>query len=110
MGVSGFERETDIAAAVSAGRAVALATVWLYYALLESSSRQATIGKMALGLIVIDEEGERITFARATGRHFAKILSTLVFFVGYLMVAFTQRKQGLHDLIAGTLVINKESI
>jgi len=108
MGIAGFERETDIAAATSAGRVVALATVWLYYALLESSSRQATIGKMALGIIVIDEEGGQITFGKATVRYFAKILSALLLFVGYLMVAFTQRKQGLHDLIAETLVINKE--
>jgi uncharacterized RDD family membrane protein YckC len=78
---------------------------WLYSALLESSSYQATLGKMALGLKVTDLEGRRISFARATGRHFAKILSGMLLCVGFIMVGFTQRKQGLHDMVAGTLVI-----
>ena len=78
---------------------------WLYAALLESSSYQATLGKMALGLKAIDLEGHRISFARATGRHFAKILSLLMFLIGFIMVGFTRRKQGLHDMLAGTLVI-----
>lgn len=77
---------------------------WLYFALLESSKLQATIGKLAIGLVVTDMDGERISFLRATGRYFAKILSSLILCIGYIMVAFTQRKQGLHDLIAGTLV------
>ena len=78
---------------------------WIYEAALESSSYQATLGKMALGLKVTDLEGRRISFARATGRHFAKILSGLLLFIGFIMAGFTQRKQGLHDLIAGTLVV-----
>lgn len=78
---------------------------WLYAALLESSSYQATLGKMALGMKVTDLEGRRLSFARASGRHFAKILSGLSLFVGFLMVGFTRRKQGLHDMIAGTLVM-----
>jgi len=78
---------------------------WLYAALLESSSHQATLGKMALGLKVTDLEGRRISFVRATGRHFAKILSGMVLFIGFIMVGFTRRKQGLHDMVAGTLVI-----
>ena len=77
---------------------------WLYGALLESSSYQATLGKMALGLKVTDMEGRQISFARATGRHFAKILSGLTLCVGFIMVGFTRLKQGLHDMIAGTLV------
>jgi uncharacterized RDD family membrane protein YckC len=60
---------------------------------------------MALGIIVTDLEGRRIGFGRATGRYFAKILSALILGIGFLMVAFTQRKQGLHDMIAGTLVV-----
>ncbi|WP_109126232.1 RDD family protein [Dyella sp. C11] len=79
---------------------------WLYFSLMESSSLQATLGKLALGIRVTDMEGKRISFLRATGRYFAKILSVLTFFVGFLMVAWTQRKQGLHDLIAQTLVLN----
>jgi uncharacterized RDD family membrane protein YckC len=77
---------------------------WLYEALMESSSYQATIGKMIFGLKVTDLYGNRIDFARATGRHFAKILSGLVLGIGFIMVGFTERKQGLHDMLAGTLV------
>lgn len=77
---------------------------WLYEALLTSSSWQGTIGKKALRLKVVDEAGSRISFARATGRFFAKFLSRLMMSIGYLMIAFTERKQGLHDMIAGTLV------
>ncbi len=80
---------------------------WLYYALMESSEKQGTLGKMILGLRVTDLTGKRIDFLRATGRHFAKILSALLLCIGYLMIAFTARKQGLHDMMAGTLVVRK---
>ena len=78
---------------------------WLYFALMESSSKQATVGKMALGIRVTDMAGRRISFARATGRCFGAILSGLLFCIGFLMVAFTEKKQGLHDMMAGTLVV-----
>ena len=78
---------------------------WLYYAGLESSARQATLGKMALGLAVTDLQGNRISFLRATGRYFAKILSALILLIGFIMVAFTEKKQGLHDMLASTLVV-----
>ena len=78
---------------------------WIYEASLESSSYQATLGKMALGLKVTDLEGRRISFARATGRRFSKWISGLTFLLGYIAAGFTARKQALHDLIAGTLVI-----
>jgi uncharacterized RDD family membrane protein YckC len=84
---------------------VALVVTWLYFALMESSPRGATVGKMVLGLRVVDEQGNRISFARATGRFFAKFVSTIILMIGYLMVAFTERKRSLHDMIAGTLVI-----
>lgn len=77
---------------------------WLYEAFLESSSYQATLGKMIFGMKVTDLAGHRISFARATGRHFAKWLSGMILCIGYIMVGFTERKQGLHDLLAGTLV------
>lgn len=80
---------------------------WLYEALMTSSEKRATLGKMAFGLTVTDLNGNRITFWRATGRHFAKILSGLILFVGYVMVAFTEKKQGLHDMIAGTVVVQR---
>jgi uncharacterized RDD family membrane protein YckC len=81
------------------------AIAWIYEAWMTSSDRQATVGKMAVGLKVTDLNGQRISFARATGRHFAKILSAMVLFIGYIMAAFTERKQGLHDILAGTLVV-----
>ncbi len=77
---------------------------WLYEALMESSSYQATLGKMVCGMKVTDLYGNRISFGRATGRHFAKFLSAMLLGIGYIMVGFTERKQGLHDLLAGTLV------
>jgi uncharacterized RDD family membrane protein YckC len=83
---------------------IPVAVVWFYRAGLESSSNQATLGKMAMGLQVTDLHGKRISLERATGRYFAKYLSAVTLAIGYLMVAFDKRKQGLHDRIAGTLV------
>ncbi|MCJ2183283.1 RDD family protein [Novosphingobium sp. 1949] len=77
---------------------------WLYYALMESSKFQGTVGKLAIGLVVTDLDGRRISFGRATGRFFAKILSGVILCIGYIMVGVTARKQGLHDMLAGTLV------
>ena len=82
---------------------------WLYFALLESSSMQGTLGKKALGMIVTDLSGNRIGFGRATGRYFGKILSAIILGIGFIMVAFTERKQGLHDLLANTLVYKASS-
>jgi uncharacterized RDD family membrane protein YckC len=87
-----------------AGGALSLCGWWLYDAFLTSSSWQATLGKMAVRVRVTDLAGNRISFERATGRHFAKYLSALLLGIGYLMIAFTDRKQGLHDMLAGTLV------
>ena len=80
----------------------------VYFAWMESSTKQATLGKMVLGLQVTDLESNRITFLRATGRNMAKILSTLIFFIGYLMAAFTKKKQALHDQAANCLVIKRK--
>ena len=82
-----------------------LVIAWLYFALLESSERGATVGKMAMGLRVVTDQGQRLSFMNATGRYFAKIISALIFCIGFIMIAFTDRKRGLHDMIAGTLVI-----
>ena len=81
---------------------------WLYFAIMESSSTQGTLGKMALGIKVTNLSGDRISFGRATGRHLGKIISAFTFFIGYLMVAFTSRKQGLHDMMAGCLVVTRK--
>jgi uncharacterized RDD family membrane protein YckC len=78
---------------------------WLYYAFQESSPKQATIGKQALGIVVTDLDNRQISFGKATLRYFAKILSGLILLIGYIMAAFTERKQALHDLLAGTLVV-----
>jgi len=87
------------------GNLIGIVMAWIYAAIMESSSKQATLGKMALGMKVTDEAGQRISFGRATGRHFSKILSGMLLCIGFIMVAFDQRKQGLHDKIAGTLVV-----
>jgi len=81
---------------------------WLYYAFMESSSLQATPGKMALRIIVTDLNGNRITFWKATARYCSKGISTMLLFIGYIMAAFTEKKQALHDLAAGTLVVKKK--
>ncbi len=77
---------------------------YLYHALMESSANQATVGKMLLKIKVTDLEGQRISFWRATSRHFSKILSTAILLIGFLMPGWTKRKQTLHDKIAGCLV------
>jgi len=81
---------------------------WLYFAGMESSERQATFGKAAVSLRVTDLDGGRLSFGHATGRFFAKIVSGLIpFAIGYIMAGFTAKKQALHDIIAGTLVLRK---
>jgi len=86
---------------------VGVIIVWLYYALMESSPWQATLGKKALGLVVTDGYGDRISFRRATARHWAKVLSNLTIGIGYIMAGFTSRKQALHDKVATTLVVKR---
>ncbi len=86
---------------------LAIALEWLYFSLMESSKYQATLGKMAVSVKVTDLEGNRICFARATGRYFGKILSGMILMIGYIMAGFTQKKQALHDMLANTLVIRE---
>jgi uncharacterized RDD family membrane protein YckC len=78
---------------------------WLYYAIMESSSYQATIGKMAFGIMVTDLNGNRISFFKASNRYFAKVLSALLLGFGFIIAGFTPKKQALHDIIAGCLVV-----
>lgn len=80
---------------------------WLYYAIFESSAKQATLGKMALGIKVTGYDGGRISFGRATGRFFAKMISSLILLIGFIMAGFTEKKQALHDMMAQTLVVSK---
>ena len=78
---------------------------WLYYAGMESSSKQATLGKLALGIEVTGTDGGQVSFLRATGRTFAKFLSAIPLFIGFLLAGWTARKQALHDMVAGCLVV-----
>jgi uncharacterized RDD family membrane protein YckC len=84
---------------------LSILATWLYYALCESSSWQGTVGKKVIGLRVTDMDGRAIGFGKATGRHFGKILSGMILGIGFIMIAFTERKQGLHDIMASTLVL-----
>ena len=78
---------------------------WAYFALLESSPLRATLGKLAIGIWVGDVHGDPITFTRASFRYWFKAISALSLTLGYVIAAFTPRKQALHDLLAGTLVL-----
>ncbi len=90
---------------LAGGEIVLLVLGILYYAFMQASARQATLGKALVGLKVGGMEGERIGFGRALAREVAKILSALTFLIGFIMAGFTQRKQALHDLIASTCVV-----
>jgi uncharacterized RDD family membrane protein YckC len=79
----------------------------LYYAIMESSKAQGSVGKLALGIKVTDMDGNRITFGKALLRSIGKIISSMIMCIGYLMAAFTDKKQALHDMIATTLVVKK---
>ena len=88
---------------------IAFYTGWAYYALLESSPTQATLGKLALGIIVTDVHGDPISFRRASARYWLKVLSTLLCMIGWLMAA-GPGKRALHDVLAGTLVLQRASV
>ncbi|MBY4598957.1 RDD family protein [bacterium BD-1] len=102
--------EPDDAMVMAGALAMSLLYVLLslaYYAGMESSSRQATLGKMALGIKVVDARGRRLGFGHAAGRWLASALSYLTFYIGFAMAGFTARKQGLHDLVANTYVVDQ---
>ncbi|PYT62995.1 MAG: RDD family protein [Acidobacteria bacterium] len=86
---------------------MAIVATWLYFAVMESSSWQATIGKKVLGLYVTDMQGRRLTLSRATGRTFAKYLSSMTAGVGYVLCGVTNKKQALHDIVANCLVLRR---
>jgi uncharacterized RDD family membrane protein YckC len=115
-GIAGFMMGVGMSAGSSPNQAifvsgmtsaVGLIIGWLYYALMESSSMQGTVGKLALSIKVTDMEGNRVSFGRATGRYFGRIISGLIVCVGFFMAGFTERKQALHDIMANTLVVRK---
>jgi len=90
----------------SFGMLIDVVIIWLYFALQESGEAQATVGKRVMSIYVTSKAGDRLSFAQATIRYFSKYLSS-IFMIGFIMAAFTKNKQGLHDLIADTLVVNR---
>jgi len=84
---------------------LSICTMWIYFTLFESSKWQATPGKRLLKIRVTDLSGSRITIGRAAARNLARILSGLLLGIGYIMAAFTDKKQALHDQMANTLVL-----
>ena len=106
LGAAGLETSK---AAVAGYYIMLAAAWWLYFAVWESSSKQATLGKRAVGIVVTDTSERSLSFGRASGRHFAKLLNSLTLGIGWIMVAFSRQKRGLHDVVAGTLVIRRKS-
>ena len=92
---------------IPAGSVLTIAIGLLYYGYFESSARQATLGKQAFGIYVTGMNGERISVARAIGRHLASWISDATFLIGYLIQRLTSKRQALHDIIASTLVLKR---
>ena len=88
------------------GNIVGILISWLYFALMESSPKSATLGKMALGLMVLDTDGYPISFGQATGRYFGKSLSALPCYAGFIAAFFNEKKQTWHDSMANTVVVD----
>ncbi len=89
---------------------VGILLAWAYFSLLESSPAQATVGKIALDIYVTDRNGDPIDYRRASIRYWAKLISSLALMLGWLMAAFTPGKRGLHDYLAGTLVLRRTTV
>ncbi|MFM7487980.1 MAG: RDD family protein [Cytophagales bacterium] len=96
-----------IVAALGAVWVLAMVIQVLYFSFMESSKTQATLGKMVLGIIVTDTNGAPLNFSKALVRNLCRLLSNCTMLIGYVIAAFTAKKQALHDIIAGTLVVNK---
>jgi uncharacterized RDD family membrane protein YckC len=115
--ISGSENSQDFAAGMGVAAILLIVfayvalivIVWLYFAKMESSERQATFGKKAVGIYVTDVNGQRLSFGRASGRFFGKIVTGMIpLGIGWIMAGFTAKKQALHDMIAGTLVWRRQ--
>ena len=100
-----FTFVASIASAAIAFNLISLLIAWLYYAFMESGPRQGTLGKMALGIKVTDSNGDQIDFGRASIRYFGKIVSNVIFMIGYVLAGITPKKQALHDIMANCLVV-----
>lgn len=105
--IGGMMSEPEMIAKISNfGMLINVVIVWLYFAMQESGEHQATVGKRIMGIYVTNKVGNRLSFPQATIRYFSKYLSSILM-IGFIMAAFTKNKQGLHDLIADTLVVNR---
>lgn len=98
---------TAVMGAIFAGGLIGMVVNVIYFALMESSKYQATLGKMALGIKVTTTEGARIDLVKSIIRQIGKYVSGVILMIGYIMAAFTDKKQALHDMIASTLVVKK---
>jgi len=107
-GVPLSARQSMEPAEVAKGLLIGLLIGWLYAATFESSPWQATIGKRAMDIYVTNLKGHRLNFLQASGRFFGKVVSAIILGIGFFMIAFTERKQGLHDLLAGCLVVRRQ--
>ncbi|WP_295961241.1 RDD family protein [uncultured Xanthomonas sp.] len=112
FGITGFGKQPDFSTAAGIVMLLLLyllpmAIAALYYGLFHASTKQATLGKMAVGIKVVRTDGSRITVSRGVGRYFGFMLSSLTLGIGLLMAAFTERKQALHDMLCDTLVVDK---
>ena len=115
FGANGWPNSTDPERIIEAATqfnmnayAISLVAWWAYGSVLKSSPWQATLGKMALGIRVTDNEGRRLSFGRALARNVAKLVSDLTLAIGYVMAAFTSRKQALHDIMTGCVLIKHQ--
>ena len=104
---AGVDEDAVSAIAMLLGIVLGVFIAWIYEAFMVSSSKQATLGKMAVGIVVTDMQGRRISFLRATGRHFGKYISWFILTAGFLMQPFTEKRQALHDMMTGCLVLRK---
>ncbi len=107
LSASGVEETLILIVELIVSYLIGVISSWLYHTILESSKKQATYGKMAMGIVVTDADCCRISFGRANARYWGKILSSIILCIGFLMAGFTEKKQALHDMVADTLVVNK---
>ncbi len=100
------QRQVD-SVADALGFPIGILVTALYYVIFECSRLRATPGKMICGLKVVDENGNQLNFGRALGRYLGKIVSGLILGIGFMMAGWTRRKQALHDMMSGCLVVRR---
>lgn len=110
MGAAGSSIQEIEEVSGATSYAIGLIGQWLYFTIFEISGWQATPGKKVLGLKVTDMAGQQIGFGQANIRYWSKIISALILLIGFIMIAFTEKKQGLHDIFAKTLVIKDKPL